>query len=1183
MVRDRERSSPTLTTSDLIPDGALQEAGADKLEHNAVAKVIADLVTAVRASANIALFGPWGSGKSSLFALIKAQLDAKPDQHVAVVRYDAWKFAGPGLHRNFLSEVVRQLGLSDRDKAHIEGGVETSRLRLGTYLLRNWRSILGAVAIAALVGGAWALLRAGAQTDWDSWHAAWLALPDFVTAGGVTFGLVMAGLVLSNQSISSAIEKKTQSPLQDADQFFAAFEKMMGRLTRKRWLRSDREIRRLVVFVDELDRCSPGTVVDSLIQLMTYLGHEKCVFVVAADREVLEEALEKAPQAKPIRPNDPYYSTSGAFLDKVFQHQVELPPTRAEALTSYAMQLANEAGGLWAELREIGTRDYEDVVYALVPSHVRSPRRVKILMNDFATSARIMERRGLSWRHNAVQVAILTVLQTEFPSVARDFLVQPRLLDALAGDVTDPSEELEAAVGKFAPDSDVAEPAAPILNPESREDQSEANHRLNEQLRAYLARMRAAGAKMPTTDLVYVQTAAHADGLSDEGLSRLLDLAADIAPDELVAKFDSASDEDRTAAIRFLVAQLGTKFGPLRTNLVESASRIAFMLDADAARDVAPIASAPILGEVSSGRWRPGITPGAIWLGLLDAKGADPITMLEDSGELESLASSGVLDEFIPRMVSLGDSADRLFSFIGDAYADHPDIYCRAVRELSAAFAARIGESERAKVEDWLLLQAGEAVALAATPPADPEASSPAVSAAERYAEVLDAVTAQVRPELSPTLAAFVEYSSRSTLPLKAVVEERAPSIFDALAPTDRNRCILTVLESAESPAEIAEWAQWLDRTAPAASDLAAAVGVTCTKQLVTADDDAERSGLLPAIDSLLVWIDQAGGDQMAQISQAALIDAPPDGTTERETFRASIRQMLSLLDQAFPEARYEARSLLASLSEAVKSGAVSEVACPELVAETRLLPSEAAATLDTVAASESAVGNDQASVIRIRIAARQAAGLPPLKATDVINVSPSGSVTTEWVDTNPSISEFLRFMTKFKPSAATLAKYAARRNVTERSRMWIQSEKAGWEDDRLSAIGRRGVNESVVAHMTTRIDGAKLADQTTAVQRLISANLGASTEVRSATNDLILAILRTKVAGGGSNAAKLAIASRGAAPGRTDEIRTAFDDYFASIGKNQVPKGELRALSGMNLLTPRKKSPIASILGWLN
>lgn len=56
-------------------------------------------------------------------------------------------------------------------------------------------------------------------------------------------------------------------------------------------------------------------------------GVDRCVFVVAADQQVLEQALtEASSQATPADTGNPYYSSGSGYLDKVFQYQVSVPP-----------------------------------------------------------------------------------------------------------------------------------------------------------------------------------------------------------------------------------------------------------------------------------------------------------------------------------------------------------------------------------------------------------------------------------------------------------------------------------------------------------------------------------------------------------------------------------------------------------------------------------------------------------------------------------------------------------------------------------------------------------------------------------------------------------------------------------------------------------------------------------------
>lgn len=96
--------------------------------------------------------------------------------------------------------------------------------------------------------------------------------------------------------------------------------------------RPQRRHKRLVVFIDELDRCDTSTVVATLDSQRTFLDAPGCVFIVAADQQVLEEALtERATQATPVDSGNSYYSAGSEYLDKTFHYQVDLSAERTRA------------------------------------------------------------------------------------------------------------------------------------------------------------------------------------------------------------------------------------------------------------------------------------------------------------------------------------------------------------------------------------------------------------------------------------------------------------------------------------------------------------------------------------------------------------------------------------------------------------------------------------------------------------------------------------------------------------------------------------------------------------------------------------------------------------------------------------------------------------------------------------
>lgn len=60
---------PVLTGAGLISDSALRDGDGDAFRHQPIAARAVELAVSAAAPVNIALFGPWGSGKSSFYTL----------------------------------------------------------------------------------------------------------------------------------------------------------------------------------------------------------------------------------------------------------------------------------------------------------------------------------------------------------------------------------------------------------------------------------------------------------------------------------------------------------------------------------------------------------------------------------------------------------------------------------------------------------------------------------------------------------------------------------------------------------------------------------------------------------------------------------------------------------------------------------------------------------------------------------------------------------------------------------------------------------------------------------------------------------------------------------------------------------------------------------------------------------
>ncbi len=555
---------------------------------------------------NVALWGPWGSGKSGVANLLKQRIDHR--DRTRFVRFDAFKYAENPLRRNFITAVATELGISDpKFHARLYSGKVTAEF---TFTARHARQLLwmylrmfALVCSVSLVAVA-LLAEARKGSFW----------PEFTTMAGeaIRAGLAPAALLTSLAVLVS--RTMTTEHKVDAAHSDEEFEKIFDELV------SQSRVKRLVVFVDELDRCAPKDVVATLDALRTFLGVPRCVFVVAADQQVLERALTEAlEQATPADVINPYYSSGSGYLDKVFQYQVHMPPLLVPQVTRFAADLVSQRGGLWDEV------DVDFVVSVLIPSHVRSPRRVKSLLNAFALAYRLAQMRQASGlletdvAARADEIARLVCLRVEFPLFARELTLDPRMPQFVLA----LSENADADLGSHVPPAirktalDYAGHQAPVdetLVDHSRDPEDAKAVRIaqGQQLLDYLGRTSIVAG--PQRDLIFMQTTGSVVGMSSASAEALEQHAQNAALGQLHDLLMDLSHEERSAALSLLVQQVRAAMGVEAWNVAQSVL-LACEIDDIALPERADSALGsvtPVLGQISlelparvlGGAWR---------------------------------------------------------------------------------------------------------------------------------------------------------------------------------------------------------------------------------------------------------------------------------------------------------------------------------------------------------------------------------------------------------------------------------------------------------------------------------------------------------------------------------------------------------------------------------------------------
>ena len=279
------------------------ESKVDLVNHRGIAAAIVGLVKDTNLSPlTIGVHGDWGSGKSTILEMVRAELIG--DQTVVVLTFNGWLFQGFEDAKIAIMEAI--IGELQRDQ--------------------RWQSKLKTEAVKLLKRVNWLKVARKAT-------AAALAIP---TSGGsllLDAAVENARSAFGNTSDDDAWLREAEQ--QDATRQIHEFREEFKNLL------STAGISQLVVIVDDLDRCLPSVAIDTLEALRLFLFVERTAFIIAADEALIEYAVREH------FPGLPYSEGPAAFtrnyLEKLIQIPFRLPPMTIDEARSYISLLFVES------------------------------------------------------------------------------------------------------------------------------------------------------------------------------------------------------------------------------------------------------------------------------------------------------------------------------------------------------------------------------------------------------------------------------------------------------------------------------------------------------------------------------------------------------------------------------------------------------------------------------------------------------------------------------------------------------------------------------------------------------------------------------------------------------------------------------------------------------------------------
>ena len=268
------------------------ETEVDFLDFQYLISILKDLIYDDKLlPASIGVYGDWGSGKSSLMYMCKKQLEAE-DPKIKCLVFNGWLFedyddAKTAILGTILDEIGKKKRLTKKAKEMLDGlNNSVDKFKL----LQN-----------GLKYGIDFLLTGGIGTITD------LTVKSALKAATTTADLIDVEVVkavikdeLNNKELREDISKFRNE--------FAA-------------LLEETKISRLVIYIDELDRCSPDTILETLEAMRLFLFSGKVAFVIGADERHIAYAVKsKFKDIEGIQ-----IDIGKEYLEKLIQYPIRIP------------------------------------------------------------------------------------------------------------------------------------------------------------------------------------------------------------------------------------------------------------------------------------------------------------------------------------------------------------------------------------------------------------------------------------------------------------------------------------------------------------------------------------------------------------------------------------------------------------------------------------------------------------------------------------------------------------------------------------------------------------------------------------------------------------------------------------------------------------------------------------------
>jgi hypothetical protein len=285
---------------------------------------------------------PWGKGKSTFLKLIEGEVtrlaSARPEgPRATVVRFNAWTYdsseqAWAGLAVAVLNGIESGLGSIDRMRMRLAYARHFHRGSLIGGAAVGFAAVLSAASLVVLGGSA----AVDAAQERGSIVAAVVAT--VVSPVVVVLVLLVAGVYRLARPVSLRVTQYLSRP-DYASRLGYQHRVIVDLKFAMDWVKGRDPGKRVIVMVDDLDRCSEDKVVELMQAVNVVLAESRIYTLLAIDGKMVRRAIFRHHRDDRERDLPEEYRLtrefSSEYLEKIVQFFIQLPPTSEQLRRSF--------------------------------------------------------------------------------------------------------------------------------------------------------------------------------------------------------------------------------------------------------------------------------------------------------------------------------------------------------------------------------------------------------------------------------------------------------------------------------------------------------------------------------------------------------------------------------------------------------------------------------------------------------------------------------------------------------------------------------------------------------------------------------------------------------------------------------------------------------------------------------